>query len=74
MILWTPLPIEAVTEGLEPAPAATMEVRVRGRLVEVAPVGAGAGRVVRLHSTDPQDYLAPSLQPGAVVRWDLDLV
>lgn len=74
MILWTPLPIEAVTEGLQPAPAATMEVLVHGRLVEVAPVGAGAGRVVRLHSTDPQDYLAPSFQPGAVVRWDLDLV
>lgn len=74
MILWTPLPIEAVTEGLAPAPAATMEVRVRGRLVEVAPVGAGAGRVVRLHSTDPLDYLSTEFQPGAVVRWDLGLL
>ncbi|MHB9145953.1 MAG: YlzJ-like family protein [Symbiobacteriia bacterium] len=71
MILWTPLPLELVTAGLEPAMPAPAEVRVRGRLVQVAPIGPGAGTVVRLISSDPQDYLDPQFQPGANITWDV---
>ena len=71
MVLWTPLPLELVTAGLEPAMPAPAEVRVRGRLVQVAPVGPGAGTVVRLISSDPQDYLDPQFQPGANITWDV---
>lgn len=72
MIIWTPLPMQLVTEGMEPALPQTMEVQVQGRLVEVVPDGAGGGQVVRLISSDPQDYLNPAFQPGATVRWDAD--
>lgn len=63
------MPMELVTAGLEPALPAPLEVRVRGRLVQVAPAGPGSGTVVRLISSDPQDYLDPQFQPGASITW-----
>lgn len=58
-ILWTVMPIELVMQQEEGAPALTAVWR-GDRLVMLRP----DGRVERLHSTNPYDYLDPTLQPG----------
>ncbi len=68
MVLYTVIPIEDVLN--EPgAPAAQAEVAWEGRRLLVEPLQGGVGRVVRLISTDPLDYLDPRWQPGAIVPW-----
>jgi hypothetical protein len=65
MILHTVMPLELVLEGLEPAPARrTADASVRGVRVVLEETSPGRGRLVRLLSTDPYDYLNPFLIPG----------
>jgi hypothetical protein len=68
-VLWSIVPMEQVMEGfvVETAVAPRMEMSVAGRLLQVVPLANGLGRVERLISADPQDYLDSRWQPGAVV-------
>ncbi len=66
MILYTVMPIEEVMQREERRPA--IEVRLRGRTVIIEPVSPTQGRIIRLVSTDPQDFLDASLQPGSLVN------
>jgi hypothetical protein len=66
-VLWTAMPLELVTAGLTAAPD-WVEHRIEGRLVLVAPAGDGTGRIERLLSTAPDDYLNPRFAPGSVVH------
>lgn len=43
------------------------EVEIDGCMMQVEPIDAARGRVVRILSTDPQAYLNPAFQPGSVV-------
>mgnify|MGYP000209305439 CR=1 FL=1 len=69
MILYTPLSPELVLKGLrEPVP------RFRGAVIGGVPVlveelAPGQGRLVRLLSTNPFDYLNPALMPGVGVAF-----
>jgi len=66
-LLWTAVPLELVlADSAAPAPQCVSLVR-GGRILEVLPVGEGVGVIQRLISADPQDYLAPEWQPGALV-------
>ncbi|MCW2277876.1 YlzJ-like family protein [Heliophilum fasciatum] len=64
MILYTPLPMEAVLDGAEPVLPAMMTKSYQGRIVMGYQRTDGHFEVARLLSTDPQDYLDPGLQPG----------
>jgi hypothetical protein len=68
-VLWSIVPMEQVMEGfvIENAVEPRMEMSVAGRLLQVVPLPPATGRVERLNSADPQDYLDPRWQPGAVV-------
>lgn len=69
VILYTPMQLELVFEGLEEMQhAPTREVNIDGVPVLIQDTGPGEGRVVRLLSTDPLDYLRSDLYPGAVVK------
>lgn len=67
MILWSPLPAEVILDGFDAPPRPAMEMRHHGRLLMVEPVSANQVRLVRLISTDPNDFLHPDLQPGRIV-------
>lgn len=69
MILYTVVPIDDVLEGLEKEPAATSQVVLNGVLMEVEACGAFEAKVVRIISSNPNDYLASHHQPGFVFRW-----
>ncbi|NPV71298.1 MAG: hypothetical protein HPY55_11750 [Firmicutes bacterium] len=66
MILYTVMPIEEIMQQEERR--RSFEIRVRGRTVLIEPVSPTEGRVVRVISTDPQDFLDSSLQPGSMVN------
>ena len=64
MILYTPLPMEQVLEGHDHPVASPLELTIEGKQLLVEPMGNGEGRVVRLLSTDPADFLDQRFLPG----------
>lgn len=66
MILYTPLPMEAIFPVPDdPAPPRWMSIH--GRLCLVEPDACGLPRIVRLGSTNPDDFLDPRFQPGTLL-------
>lgn len=68
MILYTPMQLELVVEGLEnmSAPAAR-EVIIDGIPMLVEDTGSCQARVVKLLSTDPNHYLNTQYTPGSFI-------
>jgi hypothetical protein len=70
MILYTPMQLELVLEGMEEMKKPEVrEVDVNGVPALVQDEGLGKGKVVKLLSTDPKDYMNPNLIPGASVSF-----
>jgi len=64
-MLYTVMPLELVLEDRTVAEKALFETTYLGRRV-ISRIGpSGQMEIVRLLSTDPQDYLDPRLCPGA---------
>jgi len=57
-------------EGTGPAgDGGLMEVEIEGKRVFFTPEGPGQGKIVRMLSTDPQDYMDPRFDPGNMMFW-----
>jgi len=69
VILYTTMPLETVLQGLEDLHPSYLEMEVSGARVVIEETSLGQGRIVRLLSTDPQDYLNPALQPGMTINF-----
>lgn len=69
MILYTPMPLELVLEGLEDYRPQYEEVVVRGHKLLVERTGVNQAKLVRLLSTNPNDFLDPSLFPGSILTF-----
>lgn len=70
MILYTPMQLELVIEGLkEMKEPVTRLVDIGGVTLIIEDTGPSEGRVIRLLSTDPGDYLRPELYPGVVIKF-----
>jgi len=67
LILYTVMPMEEVMQQEERRNI--MEVRLRGRTLQIEPVSPAMGRIVRLISTDPNDYLELRFAPGNMVSF-----
>jgi len=67
VILYTVVPDHLLTAGLQAPSPELVEVRHEGRTLYAQPLSGGRGRVVRLLSTNPSDYLESCWQPGAMV-------
>lgn len=70
MILYTPMQLELVLEGLEDSAhtRSEQEIAVNNGTLVVANNGDGTANVVRLISTNPYDYMRPDYMPGALIR------
>ena len=69
MILWTPMQLELVFEGLEKmSDPGYRHVCHRGVPMLVEKNGEGGVRVARLLSTDPRDYLKAEYVPGNMLE------
>ncbi|OWZ84305.1 YlzJ-like family protein [Natranaerobius trueperi] len=67
MILYTPVALEDVHKGQSDNQQQFHEIEHKGRTVIVEPVNSFQGKVVRLISTDPNDFLDPTYQPGNMI-------
>jgi hypothetical protein len=68
MILYTVLPLEDVYDGLEEEIPPTTHMVRNGVLMEVEMCGDFEAKVVRVISSNPNDYLAADNQPGSILR------
>lgn len=68
-MLYTPIPWELIWEGYDDVPE-YQEIQWEGRLLTVIPSWPTGGQVVRLHSSNPMDYLDPRFQPGQLIHID----
>lgn len=65
MIMYTVIPIEEIFDD-EESPS-LMAAHVMGCSVLIEPLGDGRGRIERILSTNPDDYLNSRIQPGSIV-------
>ncbi|VBB08027.1 Hypothetical protein LUCI_3292 [Lucifera butyrica] len=68
MILWTILPLEMVLDGIDKSPAYE-EIEYAGVKAVVEKISAAQYRIVRIVTSDPQNYLRPEFQPGALLTY-----
>ncbi|HEX3015509.1 MAG TPA: YlzJ-like family protein [Desulfobacteria bacterium] len=68
MAFWTPLDLEQVLKGWDQQHGERIEVVCENILLEVEPLGDGTGKIIRLISSDPNDYLRGDLAPGQVIN------
>lgn len=72
-LLYTIVPPEAIfgmDGGVEgDVGGEELAVEVQGIPMLVEPAGMGCGKVRRILSTNPQDFLDPRWQPGVMVYW-----
>ncbi len=69
-IMYTPMPIELILEGMEKERPPYQELEVGGAKLLVEQLGMHNYRVVRLISTDPMDYLKSEFQPGTELQFE----
>lgn len=69
-MLYTPMPLELVLAGNEDFKPSYEEVSVRGRKVLVERIDSVHASVVRVISTNPADFLDPTLFPGAIITFE----
>lgn len=67
MIYWTPLELESVFAGWDERICSAVEIQKDGVLLQVEPQGDGMGKIMRLISGDPNNYLREDLAPGKLV-------
>ena len=64
------MPLELVMEGSDSyEPVYTEMPWNNGGTLLVEEMGQNQAKVVRLISTDPQDYLNPAIQPGCMIEF-----
>lgn len=66
MTLWTVVPEEMIF-GQETYPEPYEEIEFSGTKMLVERISENQRRIVRIISSDPQDYLCADLQPGVVL-------
>lgn len=64
MILYTPMPLEAVMATEQDDLPVYQEIQFGGITFVVEPVSNGRGKIVQIRSTDPNVYLRQEFQPG----------
>mgnify|MGYP001346298833 FL=1 len=67
MLIYTIAPIEEVLKGLEDTERELIEVEINGIPIQIEMTSPTSGQIVRVFSSDPQDFLDPNLQPGITV-------
>ena len=65
--MWTIIPPEGVWEGIEEKPKDLLQLEWLGVQMLVEPLQFAQGKIVRLLSSEPNDFLRPELQPGSII-------
>lgn len=70
MVLYTAMPLELVLEGMDKA-YNYKEINLDGIKLIIEPLDLNHGKIVRLISTNPQDYLKSELCPGRIIEFKI---
>lgn len=65
--MWTIIPPEVIWEGIEEKSKDLLQLEWLGVQMLVEPLQFAQGKIVRLLSTEPNDFLRPELQPGSII-------
>lgn len=68
-MLYTIMPLAAVMEGHESHLPTYTEMPCKNGTLIVEALSMNSVRIVRLISSDPMDYLNPSMQPGIIIEY-----
>ncbi|MGI6227550.1 MAG: YlzJ-like family protein [Peptococcales bacterium] len=66
-VLYTTYPLDMVLEENKENQITLKNISYQGIEMQVEPLEFNKFRIVRLYSTDPQDYLDANLQPGSII-------
>jgi hypothetical protein len=69
MIIYTAMPLEYVFDGMDQQELNYSEIELGNVTMIVEQATPYMGKIVRLISPDPQDYLNPSYAPGQVIHF-----
>ena len=69
MIHYSPLPLESVFEGWDKPRSAPREIVYQGVHMLIEPLEEGEARIVRVISSNPDDFLNPLFQPGRTISF-----
>jgi hypothetical protein len=70
MLLYTAMPLELVLDGID-RKYNFKEIDVDGIKLIIEPIDINHGKIVRLISTNPQDYLNSELSPGKIIEFKI---
>lgn len=76
MVLYTPIPLEEIfQEKGEDQKKHNLQIPFAGGTIEIEPTSASTAKIVRLFSSNINDYLHPGLQPGVEIKlkWELKI-
>ncbi|RQD75407.1 MAG: hypothetical protein D5R97_06025 [Candidatus Syntrophonatronum acetioxidans] len=68
MIIYSAMPLELILEGSSDFSPEYLELEAGGLKLLVEKYDNQQGKVVRLISSNPHDYLNPLLQPGEIIK------
>ncbi|HHY13747.1 MAG: hypothetical protein GX977_14720 [Firmicutes bacterium] len=71
MIHYVALPIELVVENMGKIDYQFTEVEIDGIKMILEPMDFNKGKIVRIISSDPNDFINPSYQPGQTINLHL---
>lgn len=69
MTLYTPIPLETVYEGMDDYRPQYMNIRLNGIDMQVEMINGVQAKIVRLFSSNPNDFLNQAYAPGAVIEF-----
>lgn len=69
VVLYTIVPLHEVLAGWDEPRPEPVSLEIQGRTLLVEPDSPYGGRILRLISGDPNDFLDPAFQPGRRVAW-----
>lgn len=67
-MLWTVMPLEIVLEGSDSFVPKYNEITWKESTLVVEPLEMSTARVIRIISTNPQDFMNPQVQPGNIIK------
>lgn len=74
MIIYSTIPIEYIFENFDQVDKQELKELSFGEMTMlVEPTGAYEGKIVRLISPNPQDYLNPRYAPGQIIHFRPDM-
>lgn len=68
MVLYTSMPLEIVLDGIDKK-YEYQEVQVNGIKLVIEPIGLNQGKIVRMISSNPQDFLNTNYSPGKIITF-----